>query len=294
MSIFTGSGIAITTPFNKDGSVNFHAYEKHIDFLISNESDAIIACGTTGESSTLNDEEHLATIEAAVKFTNKRVPVIAGAGSNDTAHGIELCKRAEKLGIDGLLLVTPYYNKTTQRGLINHYTLMAQSVNIPIILYNVPARTGLNILPETVLELSKVPNIVAIKEASGNIDQITKLACILDDDFDIYSGNDNQIVPTLSLGGKGVITVVGNIMPKETHDMVNFFLQGNVKESLDLQLKMLPIIEALSLEVNPIPIKQALNLMDFKQGHCKFPLYDMDPKNIEILKCRMKELNLIK
>lgn len=293
MSIFTGSGIAITTPFNKDGSVNYDAYEKHIDFLISNESDAIIACGTTGESSTLNDTEHLETLRQAVYFTNKRVPVIAGTGSNDTNHGIKLCQSAEKLGVDALLLVTPYYNKTTQRGLINHYTLLANSVNIPIILYNVPARTGLNILPETVLELSKVPNIVAIKEASGNIDQVTKLASILDDDFDIYSGNDNQIVPTLSLGGKGVITVVGNIMPKETHDMVAKYLQGNVKESLDLQLKMLPIIDALSTEVNPIPIKEALNLMGFEQGHCKFPLYAMEPKHVEILKIELKKMNLI-
>lgn len=293
MSIFLGSGIAITTPFNSDGTVNYSSYEKHIDFLISNDSDAIIACGTTGESSVLNDEEHLETIKRAVEFTNGRVPVIAGTGSNDTAHGIELCKKAETLGVDALLLVTPYYNKTTQRGLINHYTLMANSVNIPIILYNVPARTGLNILPETVLELSKVPNIVGIKEASGNIDQITKLASILDEDFAIYSGNDNQVVPTLALGGKGVITVVGNIMPKETHDMVSLYLQGNVKESLDIQLKMLPLLEALTLEVNPIPIKEALNQMGFNQGHCKYPLYDMDPKNVDILQKRMKEMNLI-
>ncbi|MFV0504355.1 MAG: 4-hydroxy-tetrahydrodipicolinate synthase [Lachnospirales bacterium] len=294
MSIFVGSGVAITTPFDIGGEVNYTSYEKHIDFLISNKSDAIITCGTTGESSTLNDKEHLKTIEMAVKFTGGRVPVIAGTGSNDTKHGVELCKGAEKAGADALLLVTPYYNKTTQKGLIRHFTEMARNVEIPIMLYNVPGRTGLNILPETAVELSKIENIVAIKEASGDLDQIMKLASLCDDDFDIYTGNDNQVVPTLSLGGKGVISVIANIMPEEVHDMVIDFLKGNVKESLDIQLKMLSLVEALFSEVNPMPIKAALNVMGFEQGNCRLPLCEISDKTASRLIGEMNKLGLLK
>ncbi len=293
MSIFTGSGVAITTPFNEDNSVNYDSYKKHIDFLIENDTDAIIACGTTGESSTMSDDEHVKTIEKAVEFANGRIPVIAGAGSNDTNHCIELIKKIEKTGVNGLLVVTPYYNKTTQNGLIKHYTKIANSTELPIILYNVPGRTTLNIDPQTVYELSKIPNIVGIKEASGNIEQCMELSHLVSDDFDIYSGNDSQILPLMSIGGKGVITVIGNIMPKETHNLCQKFFDGDVKGSLLLQRQLYPLICALFNEVNPIPVKSALNEMNFNQGSLREPLYEIEPQNLDILKSEMKKLDLL-
>lgn len=293
MAIFTGSGVAITTPFNEDNTINFGSYKNHIDFLINNETDAIISCGTTGESCTMNDYDHVSAVKAAVEFSNGRVPVIAGAGSNDTHHGVELIKEINKTGADGLLLVTPYYNKTTQKGLYKHYETLASATDLPIILYNVPTRTTLNIAPETVLELSKIPNIVGIKEASGDIENAVHLRSLIGEDFDIYTGNDSQVVPMLSLGGKGVITVAGNILPKEMHDMVTFYLNGDAKKSLDLQLKLYPIICALFSEVNPIPVKAALNYMGFNQGKLKAPLYEIEPQHAKILKEEMQKLNLI-
>lgn len=279
MSIFTGAGVAIVTPFNDDMSVNYEGLEKLIDFQIENKTDCIVICGTTGESSTLNDEEHLECIKVAIDRTNKRVPVIAGTGSNDTKHGIELSKRAEKLGADGLLHVTPYYNKTTQKGLIRHFSSIAGSVDIPVVLYNVPSRTGLNIDVDTAVELSKVDNIVAIKEASGNIGHITDLVARCEGNLDLYSGNDDQIVPLLSLGGKGVISVVANILPRETHDIVAKFLDGDVKGSFELQLKLHELIKSLFCEVNPIPVKAAMNYLGLPSGPCRLPLIDMEPAN---------------
>lgn len=294
MSIFTGTGVAIITPFNDDMSINYEGLEKLIDYQIENKTDCIVICGTTGESSTLNDEEHLECIKVAVDRTNKRVPVIAGTGSNDTKHGIELSKRAQQLGADGLLQVTPYYNKTTQKGLIKHFTDIASSVDIPVILYNVPSRTGLNIDVETAYELSKIDNIVGIKEASGDIGHITNLVHRCQGNLDLYSGNDDQIVPLLSLGGKGVISVVSNIMPRETHDIVEKFLAGDVKGSLELQLKMHELIKALFCEVNPIPVKAAMNYLGFPSGPCRSPLTDMEPANFQRIKKAIDNLGLRK
>lgn len=250
MSIFVGSGVAIVTPFDKDGSVNFESFGKMIDFQIENNTDAIIVCGTTGEASTLSDDEQIETIKFAVDKTNKRVPVIAGAGSNDTKHGMELCKRAEKVGANGLLIVTPYYNKTSAKGLKTYFQNMASSVDIPVIMYSVKSRTGLNIPPEIVKELSEIENIVAIKEASGDISQVAKIAALCGDKIDIYSGNDDQIIPVLSLGGKGVISVLANVAPKDTHNMVKKFLDGDIKGAKELQLKALNLINNLFIEVN--------------------------------------------
>lgn len=292
MSIFTGSGVAIVTPFNENMSVDYAGLEKLIDFQIDNGTDCIVICGTTGEASTLNDEEHLECIKVAIDKTNKRVPVIAGTGSNDTAHGIELSKKAEKLGADGLLQVTPYYNKTTQKGLIQHFTTIANSVDIPVVLYNVPSRTGLNINADTAATLSKVDNIVAIKEASGNIAHITDLVYKCEGRLDLYSGNDDQIVPLLSLGGKGVISVVANILPRETHDLVVKYLAGDVKGSLDLQLKMHELINSLFCEVNPIPVKAAMNYMGLASGPCRLPLTEMEPQSIQLLKTAMKNYGI--
>ena len=285
--IFKGSGVAIVTPF-KDGRVDFAKLEELVDWQIPEGTDAIVVAGTTGEASTMNDNDHLAAIKCVIDKVNKRVPVIAGTGSNDTHHAIELSQEAEKLGADGLLLVTPYYNKATQKGLIIHYTAIAESVDIPIILYNVPGRTGVNILPKTALELSKIKNIVAMKEASGDISQIAKLASIVPEDFAIYSGNDDQIVPILSLGGIGVISVVANICPKDTHDMVMKYLEGDVKASTKLQLDMKSLIDALFIEVNPIPVKTALNVLGFDVGELKLPLCEMEPSNLEVLKKELK------
>lgn len=293
MSIFTGAGVAIVTPFKEDMSVNYEELEKLIDFQIDNNTDCIVICGTTGEASTLTDDEQLECIKVAVDRTNKRVPVIAGTGSNDTAHGIELSKKAEKLGADGLLQVTPYYNKTTQKGLVEHFTAIAKSVEIPIMLYNVPSRTGLNIAPKTAAKLSFLDNVVAIKEASGNIGQIIDLVATCEGRLDLYSGNDDQIVPLLSLGGKGVVSVVANILPNDTHNVVAKFMEGDIKGSLETQLKMHKVINNLFCEVNPIPVKAALNLMGYNVGNCRRPLTTMEPDNFNKLKEALEEYGII-
>lgn len=272
--LFQGCGTAIATPFTKNG-VNLAEFKRLIEFQIQEGVDAIIVCGTTGESSTMTKEEKISVIECAVKTSNGKIPIIAGTGSNNTAQAIEMSKIAESLGVDGLLIVTPYYNKTTQTGLIAHYSAIAKETSLPIILYNVPSRTGVNITPETCFELSKIENIVAVKEASGNISQAAKIASLCKENLTIYSGNDDQIVPILSLGGKGVISVLSNIKPKLTHDIVKFFLDGNISKSLDLQLKAIPLIDALFSEVNPIPVKAALNMTGFDFGIPRLPLIEM-------------------
>ena len=294
MSLFTGAGVAIVTPFHEDGSVNFEKLKEILEFQIENGTDAIIICGTTGEASTLTDEEQLECVRFTAEVVNKRIPVIAGAGSNDTRHGIRLAQGCEKMGADGVLLVTPYYNKTTQRGLIAHYTAIAESINIPVILYNVPGRTGLSISPETCYALSKVKNIIGVKEASGNLSAIAQIAALCGPDFTIYSGNDDQVLPILSLGGKGVISVLSNIAPRQTHDMVMHFLNGNMQEAIDLQLKSLALMNALFIEVNPIPVKEAMNIMGFGVGPCKMPLVPMSEEHREILIREMKNYGLIK
>ena len=294
MPIFTGSGVAIVTPFNEDETINYPELKRLIEFQIENSTDAIVICGTTGEASTLTDEEQIECIKFTVEVVNKRVPVIAGAGSNHTAHAIELAQGCERVGADAVLLVTPYYNKTTQKGLIKHYKMIAESINIPIILYNVPSRTGLNITPQTCYELSKIKNIVGIKEASGNLSQVAEIAALCGEDFHIYSGNDDQILPVLSLGGLGVISVLANIMPKETHDMVASYLEGDSKKATKMQLEYLHLINELFSETNPIPVKTALRLMDFNVGNCKMPLCEMEDKNLENLKEAMKDAGLLK
>ena len=293
MSLFTGSGVAIITPMQADGSVNFPVLKELLEFQLENGTDAIIICGTTGEASTMTDEEQIETVRFAVETVAKRVPVIAGAGSDDTAHAIELAKGCENVGVDGVLLVTPYYNKTTQKGLIKHYTAIANSINIPVILYNVPGRTGLSISPQTCYELSKVKNIVGIKEASGNFSNIAQIAALCGPDFDLYSGNDDQNVPILSLGGKGIISVLANVAPKDAHDMVAKFHAGDTKGASELQLKSIELINALFCEVNPIPVKTALSLMGFNVGVCKAPLCEMEPEHLEVLKKAMKNYGLI-
>ena len=293
MSIFTGAGVALVTPMHADGSVNFEKMRELIEFQIANATDALIICGTTGEATTISDEDQIECVRFAKEVAAGRVPVIAGAGSNDTAHCIELAVACEKAGADAVLLVTPYYNKATQKGLILHYTAIANAIHIPIILYNVPGRTGCNLAPKTVYELSKVENIVAVKEASGNLSQVAEIAALVGPDFDIYSGNDDQILPVLSLGGKGVISVLSNVAPKQTHDMVMNYLNGDTKAATKLQLDAIELISALFCEVNPIPVKTALNLMGYEVGACKLPLCDMEPKNLETLKTAMKNYGLI-
>ncbi|MBO7357094.1 MAG: 4-hydroxy-tetrahydrodipicolinate synthase [Lachnospiraceae bacterium] len=291
--IFTGAAVALVTPMNADGSVNFAKLDELIEFQIQNGTDSIVACGTTGEASTLSHEEHLNVIRRTVEKVAGRVPVIAGTGSNSTETAIYLSKEAEKAGADALLLVTPYYNKATQKGLVEHFVKTAEAVKIPAILYNVPGRTGCNILPNTVKEIARrASNVVAIKEASGNISQVAELASIMDEDFAIYSGNDDQIVPILSLGGLGVISVLSNVAPRETHDIVASFLEGNVKKSRELQLKALDLIKNLFIEVNPIPVKTALNLMGMNAGPLRLPLTEMDGANAEKLKKSMVDYGL--
>ena len=295
MAIFKGAGVAVVTPFNEDLSVNYGKLEEIIDYQIENETDAIIICGTTGEASTLSEEEHLECIKVAVNRAAKRVPVIAGTGSNSTETAEYLSKEAQKAGADGLLVVTPYYNKATQAGLKAHFTDIASAVDIPLILYNVPSRTGCNILPSTAAYLAKnVDNIVAIKEASGNISQVAELAKVSEGCIDIYSGNDDQIVPLLSLGGVGVISVLSNIAPKDTHDIVHKYLNGDVKGSLELQLKYIDVINSLFCEVNPIPVKAAMNLMGFNTGELRRPLTSMEAANVERLKADMLKVGLLK
>lgn len=294
MPIFKGAGVAIVTPFTQDDEVNFEELGKMIDFQIAGGTDAIIICGTTGESSTLTHEEHDECIKFAVEHTAGRVPVIAGTGSNSTAEAIRLSTHAQNNGADALLLVTPYYNKATQKGLIQHYTAIANSVDLPIILYNVPSRTGVNILPQTAVTLAKnVKNIVAIKEASGNISQVAELAALADGCIDIYSGNDDQVVPLLSLGGVGVISVLSNVMPKLTHDMVMSYLNGDVKLSRQLQLSVMNLNKALFCEVNPIPVKEALNMMGWNAGAVRSPLCEMEPQHKELLRKELAAMKLI-
>ncbi|MBP0978039.1 MAG: 4-hydroxy-tetrahydrodipicolinate synthase [Oscillospiraceae bacterium] len=293
-TIFTGAGVAIVTPMNEDGSINYEEFGKIIDFQIENGTDAIIVCGTTGESSTMTDEEHKECIRYCVEKTAKRVPVIAGTGSNDTAYAIELSKEAEALGADGLLVVTPYYNKSSQRGLVAHFTAIADAVNIPIILYNIPGRTGVNIAIDTYKQLGKHKNIVAVKEASGNLSYIAKLIAECGDLLDVYSGNDDQIVPIMSLGGKGVISVLSNVMPKEAHQIAQYCLDNNCAEAAKLQIKLLKFINNLFIEVNPIPVKEAMNMAGWKCGIGRMPLYPMADENRQILKDSMAELGLLK
>lgn len=290
--IFKGCGTALATPFDENG-INFKVFEEMIENQIKNNVDALIVCGTTGESATMTEKERKDAIKFVVDIAKKRVPVIAGTGSNNTIQAIAMTKYAEEVGCDGCLVVTPYYNKTTQAGLIAHYKAIAESTKLPIILYSVASRTGVNILPETCLELSKIPNIVAIKEASGNISQITKIKQLCKDNLNIYSGNDDQVIPILSVGGIGVISVLSNVAPKYTHDMCMKFFDGNLKEALDMQLKALDLISALFSEVNPIPVKHALKLAGFDFGIPRLPLVELTDKNKEVLEKAMKEMNLI-
>ena len=294
MAVFTGAGVAIVTPFYENGEVNYDKFAELIEYQISHKTDAIIVCGTTGEASTLSHEEHLDVIRYCVEKVNGRVPVIAGTGSNSTETAIYLSTEAQKHGADGLLLVTPYYNKATQNGLFAHFKAIADSVKIPILLYNVPSRTGCNLAPATIVRLCKeVDNIVGVKEASGNISQIAKLMSLADGQVDLYSGNDDQIVPILSLGGKGVISVLSNVAPEETHDICEKFFQGDVAGSAALQLKAMELCEALFCEVNPIPVKKAVSLMGIEAGPLRMPLTEMEPENAEKLKNAMKKFGIL-
>ena len=294
MSIFTGAGVAIVTPMNEDGSVNFDSFRNLVEEQIAGGTDCIIVCGTTGEASTLSHEEHLECIKFVVDVVNKRIPVIAGTGSNCTSTAVYLSQEAEKYGVDGVLLVTPYYYKATQNGLVKHFVEIANSIKIPVVLYNVPSRTGCNILPETVVKIiAAARNVVAIKEASGNISQVAKLAKLTKGAIDIYSGNDDQIIPILSLGGKGVISVLSNVAPKQTHDIVAEYLNGNVEKARQLQLEALDLCDALFCEVNPIPVKAALNLMGKNVGPLRMPLTEMEDNNKEKLQRAMKEYGIL-
>ncbi|BCJ97877.1 4-hydroxy-tetrahydrodipicolinate synthase [Anaerocolumna chitinilytica] len=293
MAIFKGAGVAIVTPFDEKLNVNYEKLGELIDYQIENSTDSIIICGTTGESSTLTEKEHMECIRYTVDKVAGRVPVIAGTGSNCTQTAIELSDDARRAGADGLLLVTPYYNKATQKGLVQHFTMIAKAVDLPIILYNVPGRTGCNLMPSTVAELfQNVDNIVGIKEASGNISQVVELMHRTKGEIDLYSGNDDQVVPLLSLGGIGVISVLSNILPRQTHDIVADFLKGDIKKSLETQLKLIPLIEALFCEVNPIPVKKALNLMGFQVGSLRSPLTEMEEANAERLMKAMKDCGI--
>ncbi len=291
--IFTGCATALVTPFNDDCSVNYPRLRELINEQIDGGVDALVICGTTGESSTLDNDEHCRVLEEAVKTANKRIPIIAGTGSNDTMYATQLSQHAESIGVDGLLMVTPYYNKTSQNGLINHYNYIADRVNTPIILYNVPSRTGTAIQPATYKELAKHENIVAIKEANGDISSIAKTKSLVGDDLDIYSGNDDEIVPIMSLGGIGVISVLSNILPKETHNICAEFLNGNTKKAAEMQLKYISLINALFSDVNPIPVKEAMNLMGMNVGPLRMPLAPMTDAARENLKAELKKHGLI-
>ncbi len=292
--IFTGAGVAIVTPMHEDGSVNFNKLGELIDFQIEGGTDCIVICGTTGETSTLETDEHIESINYAVEKTAGRVPVITGVGSNHTAYAVEMSKQAKKAGVDGILCVTPYYNKASQQGLIYHYNSIADTTDLPIVLYNVPSRTGCNIAPETYLELSRHPNIVAVKEASGDLSAIAKIRALCGDDLDIYSGNDDQIVPILSLGGIGVISVLSNIMPRETHDICKLYLDGKTSESRDLQLSLIGLINALFCDINPIPVKEALNMMGKEVGPYRLPMCKTTPEKLRLIENELKKHNLIK
>lgn len=293
MKLFQGSGVAIVTPFNEDLTVNFDKLGEILEYHIEKKTDAIIICGTTGEASTLTDEEQIETVKYTVEKIDGRIPVIAGAGSNDTRHGIDLCKGIEAVGADGLLIVTPYYNKTSNKGLIEHFTAMADAVNIPVILYNVPGRTGMNMKPSIIKELSAHKNIVGVKEASGDIAQIAEVSRLCGPDFAIYSGNDDSIVPALSVGGDGVISVLANICPEETHDMVKAFLDGDTEKAKKLQIEYKELVDALFIEPNPIPVKEAMNILGFEVGRPRLPLTTMEESTKEVLISAMKNKNLL-
>lgn len=293
MALFKGAGVAIVTPFHRDGSVNYERFAELLEYQIANGTDAIIVCGTTGESSTLSHEEHLDVIRFGVKQVAGRVPVIGGTGSNCTETAIYLSQEAEHAGVDGLLVVSPYYNKATQNGLYYHYRAIADSVSLPLILYNVPSRTGTNIAPATVVRLCReVENIVGVKEASGNISQVAKLMSLADGCVDLYSGNDDQVVPLLSMGGLGVISVLSNVAPRQTHDMCAKFFEGDLAGSLKIQLDAIPLVDTLFCEVNPIPVKMALKLQGRDEGILRMPLSEMEPEHVEILKKAMKEFGV--
>lgn len=295
MAIFTGAGTAIATPFYENGEVNYDSFAKMIEFQVENGIDAIIVCGTTGEASTLTHEEHLAVIKFCVEKVAGRVPVIAGTGSNCTETAIYLSQEAEKYGVDGLLVVTPYYNKATQKGLYEHFKMVADAVKVPIVLYNIPGRTGVGMKPETIVSLcNDVENIVGVKEASGNFSHIVELMAQAKGNVDVYSGNDDQIVPLLSLGGKGVISVLSNVAPQETHDLCQKFFDGDLQGSLEIQLKAQNLISALFCEVNPIPVKKALNLMGMEFGPMRRPLTDMEPENAARLEKEMRNFGILK
>ncbi len=291
-ALFTGAGVALVTPMLPDGSINYQKIEELVDWHTANGTDAIIMCGTTGEAPTLKMQEHLEAIKVAVDRAAGRLPIIAGTGSNDTDHCINSCREAKRLGADGLLLVSPYYNKTSQRGLIAHYTAVAASADLPMILYNVPSRTGLNIAPETVATLAKVDNVVGLKQANGDLSSVAKIAAMCD--LPIYSGNDDQIVPILSLGGLGVISVLSNIIPRETHDICQTWFDGNVEESKRLQLHYLDLANGLFTDVNPIPVKAAMNLMGMDVGECRLPLYPMEDKALAALETILRRHGLIR
>ena len=292
--VFTGAAVALVTPMNQDGSVNYKKLEELVEFQINNGTDAIVACGTTGESATLDIDEHIEVIKKTVEFAKGRVPVIAGTGSNDTAFAVKTASLAEQTGADAMLVVTPYYNKTSQAGLIAHFTAIANSTTLPVILYNVPSRTGTNIKPETYKELSKIENIVATKEASGDISAVAQIAHLCGEDLNIYSGNDDQIVPIMSLGGLGVISVLSNVVPQETHNICQYALDGDFKKASELQLKYLPLVDALFSDVNPIPVKEALNIMGYDVGECRLPLIRMSEAARKQLEAEMAKVGLTK
>lgn len=292
-TIFTGAGVAIVTPMNPDLSINWELLGTLIDDQIAHGTDAIVIAGTTGEASTMTDEEHVQSIRFAVERTAGRVPVVAGAGSNHTDYALWLSREAKQAGADALLHVTPYYNKTSQAGLVRHFMTLADATDLPVILYNVPSRTGVNIQPKTYQELCKHPNITATKEASGNLSQIAMIRSLCGDELDIYSGNDDQIVPILSLGGKGVISVLSNVAPRQTHDICQLYFDGKVRESADLQIKLLPLINALFCDVNPIPVKEAVRMMGWDAGMCRLPLVELDPEHKELLSREMRAAGLI-
>ncbi len=292
-TIFTGAAIAIITPMNADGSINYDVLGEMIDSQIENSTDAIVICGTTGEASTMTDAEHLDCIRFAVERVNGRVPVIAGTGSNDTAYAVKLSKEAESVGVDALLLVTPYYNKTTQNGLIAHFTAIADAVNIPIVLYNIPGRTGVNMEVATIKKLAEHRNIAAVKEASGNISYAAKLIAECGDMIDVYSGNDDMIVPLMSLGAKGVISVLSHVIPKETHMMTQYCLDNNFAEATKLQIEYLDLINNLFIEVNPIPVKEAVNMMGVNAGPCRLPLVEMTDEHKAALRASLEKHGLV-
>lgn len=294
MAIFTGSAVAVVTPFQADGAVDYDQLKSLVEYHVSHKTDAIVICGTTGEASTMTEEEHLEVVKKCVEYVGKRIPVIAGTGSNCTETAVKLSKEAQEAGADALLVVTPYYNKATQNGLIKHYTAIAEAVDLPVIMYNVPGRTGCNIQPATAVWLAKnVKNIVAIKEASGNISQVVKLAQLADGCIDIYSGNDDQVVPLLSLGGKGVISVTANIIPEDTHDMVQKYLDGDVAGALELQLKSIDLCDALFCEVNPIPVKKAVELAGLCSGYVRMPMTEAEPASAGKIKKAMQDYGII-